>query len=74
MKISKVKNIKKTDYRGKVYDLCFDNEHYFYASKNEENNFKNYLLIHNSQPDIDVDFESGSDEKTTEFLLTKYGK
>jgi DNA polymerase-3 subunit alpha len=25
-------------------------------------------------PDIDVDFESGSDEKTNEFLLTKYGK
>ena len=25
-------------------------------------------------PDIDVDFESGSDVKTNEFLLTKYGK
>ena len=28
----------------------------------------------NATPDIDVDFESGSDIKTTEFLITKYGK
>lgn len=71
MKKTKVKSIKRINYTGKVYDLCFDNEHYFYASREKK---KRNLLIHNSLPDIDVDFESGTDHLTNEFLYSKYGK
>jgi len=71
--ISKVKKITKIKYKGVVRDLSFKNEHLFYAcSKNDKN--KRNILIHNSPPDLDIDFMTGTDHITNEFLINKYGK
>lgn len=74
MKISKIKSIKKIKYSGKVYDLVLDKIHLYFASTNPYNKLISNILIHNSNPDIDLDFESGTDEKTLNFLYDKYGK
>ena len=74
MKISKIKSIKKIKYSGKVYDLVLDKIHLYFASTNPYNKLISNILIHNSNPDIDLDFESGTDEKTLNFLYEKYGK
>lgn len=71
--ICKVKSIKKVLYKGIVRDLCFKNEHLFYISANSLNSNRN-ILIHNSLPDIDVDYETGTDHITEDFLIKKYGK
>lgn len=78
MKISKIRSIKKIPYKGKVYDLSFDKDNLFFSSSKDLSECHNTLissvLIHNSPPDIDIDFETGSDVKTDEFLYNKYGK
>lgn len=73
MKISKVKSITETDYSGKLYDLCLNKRHFFFTGI-ESNTAINSILVHNSNPDIDTDFEAGSDEKTLNFLYEKYGR
>lgn len=74
----KIKKIKEIEYSGSLYDLCFENEHYFYIASNIDEDFisssKSGILVHNSMPDIDVDFETGTDHVTDDFLYTKYGK
>ena len=75
MRISKVKQIKKTKKETKntfVYDIVLDKIHLFYAKMGSEK--KRNVLIHNSLPDIDVDFETGTDDITNNFLHKKYGK
>jgi DNA polymerase-3 subunit alpha len=75
MKLSKIKSISKINYSGKVYDLSFDKDNLFFTSSNVlSDGVKSYILVHNSSPDIDIDFETGSDVKTDEFLYNKYGK
>jgi len=74
----KIKSIKEKKYKGSLYDLCFKNEHYFYSVSNIDNDFvtnsKSAILVHNSMPDIDVDFMTGTDDVTDNFLYEKYGK
>lgn len=78
METIKIKSIKEKNYKGELYDLCFKNEHYFYVVSNIDVDFvtgsKSGVLVHNSMPDIDVDFETGTDHITDDFLYTKYGK
>lgn len=78
MKTVKIKSIKKIDYKGKVYDLSFDNDPLFFANTNIDIDFisdcNSAICIHNSPPDIDIDYESGADERITQFLYDKYGK
>lgn len=78
METSKIKSIKEKEYSGYLYDLCFKKEHYFYTISNIDEDFvttsKSGVLVHNSMPDIDVDFETGTDHITNEFLYQKYGK
>ncbi len=78
MKISKIKSVKKIKYTGKVYDLSFDKDHLFFATSNDISKGierpVSSILVHNSVPDIDIDFETGSDVKTDEFLYNRYGK
>ena len=78
MKLSKVKKVQKIDYKGKVYDLSFDKDNLFFTSSSDIEDCFNSLissvLIHNSPPDIDIDYETGTDSKTTQFLYDKYGK
>lgn len=77
----KIKSIKKIDYVGKVYDLSFDKDHIFGAACNIDIDFKNVkisskkaILVHNSAPDIDVDYMTDTDYVVDEFLHNKYGK
>lgn len=74
----KIKKIIEKEYFGFLYDLCFEHEHYFYATSNIDvdfvSNSKSGVLVHNSMPDIDVDFETGTDHITDEFLINKYGR
>ena len=74
MKLSKIKQIKKVSYDGTVRDVVLDKIHLFYASTNPHNNLNTNILVHNSNPDIDIDFEADTDEKTLNFLYEKYGK
>jgi len=74
MILSKLKSKKEINYIGKVYDLCFKNEHYFYANSNDKNEIKRSVLIHNSVPDIDLDHLAGTDDLTLNWLYEKYGK
>lgn len=75
MKTSKIKSIKKIDYKGKVYDLSFDRDNLFYTSITTQNdNNQSFILVHNSPPDIDVDYMTGTDDVTNNFLYEKYGK
>lgn len=78
METVKIKSIKEKEYSGHLYDLCFQKEHYFYTISNIDEDFvsnsKSGILVHNSMPDIDVDFETGTDDITDDFLYTKYGK
>lgn len=77
MKTIKIKSIKKVVYDGPVYDLSFKNDPYFMAkstsSKTLNNSRNSLIIIHNSPPDIDIDFQTGTDDITDEFLLKKYG-
>jgi len=87
MQKSKIKHIRKVDYSGKVYDLSFDEDHLFYGTskncididfinngENGENSLKTAILVHNSPPDIDIDFMNGTDHVTNEILYEKYGR
>lgn len=78
MKLSKLKSIKKIDYKRRVYDLSFDRDNLFFSSSKSLNECYNSLissiLIHNSPPDIDIDFMTGTDDVTNNFLYDKYGK
>lgn len=78
MKLSKIKKIQKIDYIGKVYDLSFDKDNLFYTSSNTLegccNSLISSVLVHNSPPDIDIDYQKGTDDITTQFLYDKYGK
>lgn len=78
MNISKLKSKRKIEYAGMVYDLSFVNDPYFYASvdkKSMSSDAHNSLILtHNSSPDVDIDFMSGTDHIVDEFLLNKYGK
>lgn len=71
---SKVKSIKKIEnYKGKVYDLVFDKDHYFFVNHiNSKNNF--HVKIHNSMPDIDWDSSEGAREAILNYLVEKYGQ
>lgn len=75
MGISKINKIKKIDYKGKVYDLSFNKDNRFFASSGDlsDESLSN-VLIHNSPPDIDIDFQANTDHITDDFLLEKYGK
>ena len=72
MELSKIKSKKKIDYKGKVYDLSFVRDHHFYAGT-EQTKKNGFILVHNSSPDIDIDFTSDTDHITNTFLLQKYG-
>jgi len=72
MKISRIKTIKIKKYNSEVYDIVLDKIHLFYSKYKLKT--KRNLLIHNSLPDIDIDFEAGTDEMTLNFLYEKYGK
>ena len=77
MNISKLTSKRKIEYTGMVYDLSFVNDPYFYASVDKKStsvDAHNYLILtHNSPPDLDIDFMSGTDHVVDEFLLNKYG-
>lgn len=77
--VVRLKSKKKVDYISKVYDLSFVNDPYFFASAagsaDELKSAHNSLILsHNSPPDIDIDFTSGTDHIVDEFLIGKYGK
>jgi len=78
MKLSKIKKISKIDYKGVVYDLSFNKDNLFFGSSKTLNECHNSstssVLIHNSPPDIDIDFMRGTDDVTDKFLQDKYGK
>lgn len=61
--------ITKEQYKGKVYDLIFDELDYYYA--NTENREK-FIEVHNC--DIDWDSELGGRDKVLEYLIHKYGQ
>lgn len=73
MRLEKIVKIEKVlPVEGQmVYDIVLNEDHLFYASTDES---ANHILIHNSMPDIDTDFEAGTDEKTLNFLYEKYGR
>ena len=71
MRFSSIKEIIIKNKKGKAYDLVLDKIHLFYAKYLDSNR---NILIHNSLPDIDTDFEAGTDEITLNFLYEKYGK
>lgn len=75
----KIKTIKKIDYSGKVYDISCERDHLFYCNsldidfkKTSETPVKS-ILIHNSPPDLDIDFESETQDIIDGFLVKKYG-
>jgi len=75
----KVKSIKKINYSGKVYDISCKKDHLFYCNsldidfkKTSETPLKS-ILIHNSPPDLDIDFESDTQHIIDDFLEQKYG-
>lgn len=74
----KIKSIKKVEYDGPVYDLSFENDPYFMAksasSKTLDNGSNSLIIIHNSPPDIDIDFMTGTDDETFDFMYKKYGR
>lgn len=78
MKLSKIKSINKIEYKNKVYDLSFDKDNLFFSSSKTldecYNSMISSILIHNSSPDIDIDFMTGTDDVTNNFLYEKYGK
>ncbi len=74
MKISSIKNISKIPYTEKVYDIVLNTDHRFFAGTLKNKEVNSTILIHNSNPDIDIDFEAGTDEQTLDFLYKKYGK
>lgn len=78
MKLSKIKKINKVDYKGVVYDLSFDRDNLFFTSSKTlsecYNSLVTSILIHNSSPDIDIDFMNGTDDVTDQFLYEKYGR
>lgn len=75
IKKNKIKSIKKINYQRKVYDLSFDKDNLFFTSSNTLSSIlQPYVLVHNSSPDIDIDFETGTDDITNNFLYEKYGK
>jgi DNA polymerase III alpha subunit len=73
MKLEKIVKIEKIFPKENqmVYDIVLAEDHLFYASTDES---KKHILIHNSNPDIDIDFEAGTDETTLNFLYEKYGR
>ena len=75
MKISKIKSIKQVNKKNynTVYDLVLEKDHLFFAGITC-NQLINSILVHNSNPDIDIDFEAGTDEITLNFLYEKYGR
>lgn len=78
MKLSSIKTIKKIPYVGKVYDLSFDKDNLFFSSSKCDEQIKSdkisYVLIHNSSPDLDIDYQADTDFITEEFLVKKYGR
>ena len=88
MSKSKIKSIKKVKGSGKVYDLSLDADHLFYAKapssidsdfyetddKSAEISSKKAILVHNSPPDLDLDFLTGTDHISDKFLYDKYGE
>lgn len=72
---NKIKSIRKIDYKGKVYDLSFNKDNLFFTSSNTlTDNIQLSVLVHNSSPDIDIDFMTGTDDITNNFLYEKYGR
>ncbi len=78
MKKANIKSINKIDYKGVVYDISFDKDPFFFATSNIDidfvNSTKSSICVHNSPPDIDIDFMTGTDDITNNFLYEKYGK
>lgn len=78
MKKVNIKSINKIDYKGVVYDISFDKDPFFFATSNIDidfvNSTKSSICIHNSPPDIDIDFMTGTDDVTNNFLYDKYGR
>lgn len=77
--VVRLKSKKKVDYTGKVYDLSFVNDPYFFASAGGsadelEKAHNSLILSHNSPPDLDIDYMSGTDHIVDEFLFEKYGR
>lgn len=78
MKLSKIKSINKKEYSGLVYDLSFIKNNLFFSSSKTldlcHKSLNNSVLVHNSPPDLDLDFMADTDHITDEFLEKKYGK
>lgn len=78
MKTVGIKSIKKVDYKGVVYDISFNKDPFFFTKSNIDidslNDCKSAICVHNSPPDIDIDFMTGTDDVTNQFLQDKYGK
>ena len=41
----KIKSIIQTDYKGKVYDLCFNKDHYFFVKHIDNKDLNQYIKI-----------------------------
>lgn len=78
MKKNKIKSIHKISYSGKVYDLSFDVDPHFFVNSSIDKDYISYsksnICIHNSPPDLDIDYQTGTDHITNKFLNDKYGK
>jgi len=70
----KIKKIEETNYKGKVYDLCFDKDNYFYVKHIDNKDLNQFIKIHNSAPDIDFDVMQGSRESVRQYLQKTYGE
>lgn len=67
----KIRKITEVKYKGKVYDLSFNNKTYFYI-KHIESKVNSFIKIKNC--DIDWDSSEGAREAILEYLISKYGK
>lgn len=71
MSFLKIKKInKRISNKEKVFDLCFDKDHYFFVKGNNNT----YIKVHNSMADIDWDSEQGARDKILEYLVATYGR